>query len=298
MMEDAQEVDLSSMEVLRRFYTHHPPPHSDLTLGNILCWKDYYTVRCLISEGNVAFLIRTRAGEYVVPPLGPPNYGMWKEVLKEAFKEDWGVTIYGSQALSLMRDYFPGVSVSPIRDLYDYVYLTRSLAEMRGKGFLKIRNEFNHFRRNFNAERQLIEEDNLGEVKNFAKRWCIWRDCESKELLKYEKKALFYALDHFPELPLEGILLMVDGRIEAISIFEQLSPDTYVIHFEKANYNIKGCYPAITRATAEFLLQRCYFLNREGDMGVPGLRRAKEKLRPHHYIVVHSLEEFPGEIVK
>ena len=287
------------MDLLKRFYIHHPPPHSDLSLGNILCWKDFYTVRCLPKEKNMVFLIKTREGEYAVPPLGPPNYGLWMEVFKEAFKERWGVTTYGSQALSLMREYFPSIGTSPERDLYDYVYLTQNLAEMRGKDFLKIRNELNSFRRCFKAEREMMGENNLEEVKSFARRWCIWKDCESKELLRYEKKALFYALDHFQELPIEGVLLRVEGRIEAISIFERLSPDTYVVHFEKANYNMKGCYPAITRATAEFLRERCYFLNRESDMGVAGLRRAKEKLRPHHMVEVHTLEEGAlREIVK
>ncbi|HDD59539.1 MAG: hypothetical protein DRN35_03815 [Thermoplasmata archaeon] len=298
MFEDAFEADLTSVDLLRRFYNLHPPPHSDLSLGNILCWKDFYKVHCLPKGGNLAFLIKTREGEYVVPPLGPPNYGLLMEVLKEALKEAWGVTLYGFQALSLMKEYFPSIRTVPQRDLYDYVYLTQKLAEMRGRDFLKIRNELNSFRRCFKAERELIEEGNLEEVKSFARRWCIWKDCESKELLRYEKKALFYALEHFTQLPIEGILLRVEDRIEALSIFERLSPDTYVIHFEKANYNMKGCYPAITRATAEFLREKCYFLNRESDMGVPGLRKAKQKLRPHHLIEVHSLEKNTlGEIL-
>ena len=66
-----------------------------------------------------------------------------------------------------------------------------------------------------------------------------------------------------------------------------LTEDTFDVHFEKALDIADGAYPAINHGFANYLREkypRLRFLNREDDMGIPGLRKAKESYCPHHLV--------------
>ena len=82
---------------------------------------------------------------------------------------------------------------------------------------------------------------------------------------------------------MEGLLIRTDGRIVAMTMGNRIGEDTYDVNFEKADPDIPGAYPLINREFARLLRQRhpeLRFLNREDDMGLPGLRKAKESYHP------------------
>ena len=87
-------------------------------------------------------------------------------------------------------------------------------------------------------------------------------------------------LDHYQSLNLTGSCIYINGKLEGFTIGEPLNPDMAAIHFEKANFNIQGIYPALNKY---FLLQswQDYLLvNRAEDLGMPGLRKAKKDYKP------------------
>lgn len=66
-----------------------------------------------------------------------------------------------------------------------------------------------------------------------------------------------------------------------------LSHDTFDVHFEKARWDVDGAYAAINRAFAQYIREKftqIRFLDREEDMGLEGLRKAKESYHPHHLV--------------
>jgi hypothetical protein len=160
-----------------------------------------------------------------------------------------------------------------------------------GKNYQKIRNLLNHFEKHNEYSIQPITSENIQEVNKFLNRWCLWRDCDKDILLKNEKDAVLYSINHFFELNLSGIIIIINGDIEAASIFETQNKDTAVIHFEKAIPDFKGLYQAINQKTAKILAETYKFINRESDMGIPGLRLAKEKYHPHHMVEVYHLNK-------
>ena len=129
----------------------------------------------------------------------------------------------------------------------------------------------------------------MDEVRAFLKRWCLWKDCESDPLLENEKKAIMFSMANFFELKLSGIAIRIDGKIEAISVYEQMNPDTVVIHYEKGAPDYDGVYKAINAETAKLIQKEFKFVNREPDMGLPGLRKAKMSYRPHHMVEVYHI---------
>jgi len=101
-------------------------------------------------------------------------------------------------------------------------------------------------------------------------------------MLEEEKKAVIYCMKHFSELGLFGIYIRIDGDIQALSVWEPLNRETAVIHFEKGMQEYDGIYPAINNETAKILAREYKYINRESDLGIPGLRTAKERLHPDH----------------
>ena len=93
-------------------------------------------------------------------------------------------------------------------------------------------------------------------------------------------------MDHFFDLKLKGISLRINDKVESIAVWEKMNPTTAVIHYEKGNPDIDGIYKAINQQTAKIINKNLIYINRESDMGIPGLRKAKLSYRPHHMIEV------------
>jgi uncharacterized protein len=189
-----------------------------------------------------------------------------------------------------MQEIDPGLLLVPDLNHFEYVYRAADLAELPGKSYIKIRNQIKKFRKNFLHEIEPITPRNREEVMEFLMKWCEWKGCEDNFVLAHEIDAVFYAIEHFTELPLRGLLIRVDSQIGAISLFERLNTDTALIHFEKGLPDCEGIYKAINANTAEVLAGEVEYINRESDLGVSGLREAKLRYHPHHMIEVYSLK--------
>ena len=101
------------------------------------------------------------------------------------------------------------------------------------------------------------------------------------------------AFRNYTQLPLKGGVLKIDGRIQAFAIGTQLNRDTGLIHFEKANPAFTGIYAAINQLFVANEWSTTRFINREDDMGLPGLRQAKKRYHPFRMIEKYTVVEAP-----
>lgn len=173
---------------------------------------------------------------------------------------------------------------------FEYVYKVKDLAELSGKKYLKIRSQINKFKKNYQYTVEQITPGNREEIFEFLIKWCKSKGCEKDLSLAQEIEAIFYAMEHFNELDIHGLLIRVDSKVGAIALFERLNANTALVHFEKGLSDYKGIYKAINKYTAEFLLDKVEFINRESDLGIPGLREAKMRYYPHHMVAVYSIK--------
>lgn len=196
-----------------------------------------------------------------------------------------GITQAETQEL---ESWFPGIfRFSPTRDFADYVYDIQELAELKGRKFQKKRNHLNRFRSAHpEARLVLMDETNLPLARKFVNEWFMSRlreDAEGDYTL--EAIALDRAFRNFAALHLEGALLMDGEEILAITMASRLSEVTYDVHFEKAREDVEGAYTAVNQMFADHLRKahpELLYLDREDDMGLAGLRKAKESYHPHH----------------
>lgn len=175
------------------------------------------------------------------------------------------------------------------RDSFDYVYDINDLAELKGRKFQQKRNHLNRFTQDHPDACVLpLAESNLEECREFVDSWyALRREENPHEDIQMEQVAISRAFRHYSELGMEGLVLYVDGRIVAMTMGSFLGENTIDVHFEKADHTIQGCYGAINRAFARYIrgkFPQVRYLNREDDMGLEGLRRAKLSYQPHHMV--------------
>jgi hypothetical protein len=98
-----------------------------------------------------------------------------------------------------------------------------------------------------------------------------------------EIKAIGNTLENWNNLPVEGIIICLNNRIVAYSIFSPQTEDMVTVHFEKFDPDKKGSAQVITWETARYLQGRFKWMNREQDIGLEGLRQAKLSYVPDHF---------------
>lgn len=189
-----------------------------------------------------------------------------------------------------LESWFPGkFHIRPNRDSFDYVYDIHAMADLRGRKYQGKRNHFNRFCAE-HPQHQVIPMtcDQLPQVKEFVDSWYTRRreaDPQGDYLL--ENLAMARAFNHCGEIGMDGILLMDQGEILAVTMGSRLSDNTFDIHFEKALDTVPGAYAAVNCQFARYLRLKypeLAYLNREDDMGLEGLRKAKLSYHPHHMV--------------
>ena len=175
------------------------------------------------------------------------------------------------------------------RDSYDYVYDINNLADLPGNKYHKKRNHFNRFRDTYpEYTAEPITPDNVSLALEMTENWYETKLAENPDSdFHMERVALTKALKHFEELEMEGLLLINEEKIFALTLGSRMSPDTFDVHFEKASADINGAYAAINCEFARYIRNKypeIQFLNREEDMGIEGLRIAKQRYYPHHMV--------------
>ena len=194
--------------------------------------------------------------------------------------------LYGlsNESVQELERLYPGrFGFSPNRDGFDYLYDIDRLTGLKGKKLQQKRNHINRFMENHpNWYTRPITKENLDECRALAADWyCLHADGEKDWTL--EKVAISRAFDAFEGLGLEGLALYTEEGMVAMTMGNRLRTDTFDVNFEKSYADIPGAYPLINREFARFIHEKypeIRSLNREEDMGLPGLRTSKLSYHP------------------
>jgi hypothetical protein len=264
----------------------------------MICWQDYMKYHFAEIDDSIIIMTKQDKNIQFRPPIGPPDMEIDKQVLGLA-KAQGSNPPFGLVNLEVkerMETAFPKLVFEPDQNFFDYVYLSTDLAELSGKKYLKIRYLLNRFNKRYEYTAEPINKKNIAETVEFLERWCLWKDCDKIPLLSAEKDAVLNSMKYFFELELSGLVIRIDGEIESAAIFESLTSDTAVVHFEKPITDFEGLYQVINQETAKSLVGQYQYINRESDMGFPGLRTAKKKYQPNHMVEVFHVNQENLEI--
>lgn len=162
----------------------------------------------------------------------------------------------------------------------DYVYDRKQQESLVGKKMQKRRNHFHAFEKEFEGRYQYkaLTEEDIPHIYAFLERWKALK--EQDDSITAEEQGIHLLLSNLNELPIQGGCIYIDGQLEAFNITSRLSHDTIQIHVEKANRSMRGLYIAILKLFLETVDEDVLYLNREDDMGLEKLRKAKRDMQP------------------
>jgi hypothetical protein len=173
----------------------------------------------------------------------------------------------------------PDHTLTEDRDNFDYVYLSKDLILLSGKKFHSKRNHINRFKSEYSFEYVRIIPDMLNDCLEVYSDWLHEKDKLLPGMLG-ELDAIKAAITNMDVLGVKGGGIRIDGKLRAFSLGQLINEDMAVIHIEKANESFEGIYSVINQQFAEHEWSGVKYINREEDMGIEGLRKAKLSYRP------------------
>ena len=247
-------------------------------------------------HGCVAFFSHFYGRSVYPYPIGQGDKkAVIEEILRDARERGIPCRITGMTDADRaeLESLFPGKFIlRNDRDGADYVYAIDDLADLKGRKFQKKRNHVNKFRA-LHPDFEVLEVNtcNMPRIQYMINEWYRIRmreDPEGDYML--ENIALARACRNYAALDMEGIALIDDGQVLAVTMGSRMGKDTFDIHFEKALENVEGAYAAVNCEFARYLRLKypdVQYLDREDDMGLEGLRKAKLSYNPHHLVEKH-----------
>lgn len=270
-------------ELLTSFIFPSGRRDGNLSVASMCCWQFLNCSSFALIDGQlvIRFCFPDRQTVYTLPG-GEQKYIIGK-LAQLAREEELPLYLYGiipeMQPL-LDREFPEAFEYREKREHFDYLYLRTDLANLQGKNYQPKRNHVNKFKKSYDYRFTPMTVEMVTDCKKMYDRWCEERRCGEDENLDDERQALIYGMDHFRPLHLTGGVLWVEGEVIAFTFGAPVNYDTFCIHAEKALSHYDGAYNVINKEFAAFLPESYIYLNREEDLGLPGLRKAKQSYRP------------------
>jgi len=284
---ESRQVALEDKDEIAGLFSKYSTEVSERTFGSVYIWRQY-AGRSFLSRFRDHLIMtwyRERFGRLMFCPVGedpvavigafskaPPSSG-------DPFKGIFGIVEPTTSALTRL-----GLSPVPLRDEWDYVYLTRDLIELDGPKYHTQRKEMKKATSELDLVYEPMTREHQLQCLQLEEVWCDLKHCRLDKFSEAEDAALKEAISNLDTLGFIGGVVLLGGKVQALTVGEELNSTTAVVHFEKANPEIRGLYQVINQQFCERALKDFEFVNREQDVGEPGLRRAKEGYHPHHFV--------------
>ncbi len=280
---------LEDKEILQRLLWDYQPQTSELTFTNLLIWKDYYHFAWSLDRDWLLITSNPPEGaRWALPPIGPaPRAEICRKLLAWLRGNSHTGTAGIERAdkrLAAELTGQPGFLIEPRRDHFDYVYRSEDLIGLAGNKYQAQRNHIHHVQRSYNLSFQALEEKDIPACLTLAEEWCEQKGCDEDLGLQGEWEAVKASLRNFQALDIQGGVIRINGKVEAFTLGELLNQDTAVVHIEKANPQISGLYAVINQEFCRQSWSGVPWINREQDLGLPGLRTVKLSYHPHHLV--------------
>ena len=290
-----KQIHITDKAILDHFLKNIDNQNSETTFTNLYMWKKSYAVRWAVVNNHLIIEPNAFEESWILPPYGlDSDEHLFKNAVEDVLHD------YQSRQKNLViraitekeklkfEKYFPNqFKYIEEPDIEDYIYAGENLRTLAGRKYSKKRNHINAFKSDYPD--YVFEEmttDKADEVLDFLERWYGKRYLENTldDGLLAEREATYCALTHIQDLDYTGGLIRINGKIVAFTMGEKVNNDTVVIHIEKAFPEYRGLYPVINQDYLNYFWQDITYVNREEDMGLAGLRKAKESYYPEYLL--------------
>ncbi len=277
-------IDIMDREIFNKLLKCTQYENSEFSFANIFIWKDIYDIKLCIND-DVIYISSTipETGRYThfQPIFNDENVmDTVLENIKEDEKkhgEEFCISSANKWLVELINKRNMGYDIVEVPEMHDYVYLTSDLSELVGKKYHKKRTHINHFLNKYDYEYQIIDDSNKDDCLIIFDKWAE----QMGEDFKKERSVIENAISNTNNLELFGAIIYINGKPAAFAIAEGFLEDTALIHIEKAVPEYREVYTLLNNEFAKREINSKYeYINREEDMGIEGIRRAKKSYHP------------------
>ncbi len=282
-------VSLNDKDTLLPYLQCVPLPICDYAFTNLYGWSHYYNTQWAIMGDNTLVIrfIRNNAHYplYMLPHCSMSESRIKAIVQLKEFSLSKGYPLFffgvTPPCSNNLEETFPNEFNFVWKDRsVDYIYTREKLARLAGKKLQAKRNHINKFKKLYpNYIYEPLQKKDIASYLAFVDKW-LDGEVEPNESLIAENKMIHRILEAYEPLQLFGGVIRVDNAIIALTIASYINDTVVDVHVEKADVNYEGAYAIINNEFAKSLPETVLYLNREEDLGIPGLRKAKESYHP------------------
>jgi uncharacterized protein len=290
-----ETLKIEQHRLLNNFLKKNPQPLTGYTFATLAAWQSFFQYAWVFAEPEILLIsciLEPDKSRHLMQPIGKLTASVSQRLLEGATGLPYPLKIIGvSEAFKEQNpEFLRHFSAREDRAVSNYLYGAELLSQLPGRKYAK--------KRNLLAQASGLYHWSVEKLTGATTNKCleVLASIQQEEnpkiegMLARELAALDCTLRHIDEFDQQGLLIQVNGRPVAFSIFEEISTSTVAVHFERALRSYKGLYQVINWETAKLVAAQGYqFINREEDLGDPGLRDAKLSYHPIQIVPANEL---------
>ena len=297
-----KDIDMESRELLNPYFDLVDYEACEYCFNTLYMWQHLYKTGYYIGDGFAVIVAEYEGNTFSILPLAKKEDmpRVIKFVIDYFEKEQKKIYFRGitKEVVDYLKENYPDkFDYTEERDLFDYVYDGDSMRELKGRKNVKKRNHINYFLKEYEGrfEYRLLDENDFDACLKLVEEWTSNKEENGQvdEEMEEELIGIKKLFNSFPvikdKLKIAGIF--IDGKLEAFTMGEYLNPNMALIHIEKANPSIRGLYPYINQQFLVNEFSNVEFVNREEDLGIEGLRKAKLSYHPVKFVEKYTVRE-------
>ncbi len=286
-----EEITIEKKDLFHQYLRRKCSQNSEFTFTNLFMWRKSYDMRYVIINDMLCIMpkhadgprsatfpigfVREDGTEGDIVPVIEELLSYFEEVGEEPL-----IRLYDDVTVEKLTKAFPDkFIITEDVNSFDYVYSVEELTNLSGKRFHGKKNHVNKFKRLYDWEYRAITPENVSECISVFEQW-YQNKAEEIPGLDEEHEAVMELFQNWDKLDVRGGSLWVDGNMIAFSVGEPLCGKMAVIHLEHADTAYEGAFAMMNQQFLAHEWQDYTYVNREEDMGIPGMRQAKESYRP------------------
>ena len=297
-----RDIDMESRELLNPYFDLVDYEACEYCFNTLYMWQHLYKTGYYIGVGFAVIVAEYEGNTFSILPLAKKEDmpRVIKFVIDYFEKEQKKIYFRGitKEVVDYLKENYPDkFDYTEERDLFDYVYDGDSMRELKGRKNVKKRNHINYFLKEYEGrfEYRLLDENDFDACLKLVEEWTSNKEENGQvdEEMEEELIGIKKLFNSFPvikdKLKIAGIF--IDGKLEAFTMGEYLNHNMALIHIEKANPSIRGLYPYINQQFLVNEFSDVEFVNREEDLGIEGLRKAKLSYHPVKFVEKYTVRE-------
>lgn len=282
-------VTAEDAKILPRFYAMRSNKNCESMFLDTFLWQGYWPKEYAIVDGKALLWKLNFEGKLYacMPQCVAEELPYYFEMTRKYFNEVLGekLVIYATDegALDILKLDPEEYEIIELTDYADYLYDAEKLRTLPGKKYHKKKNHINAFLKEYEGryEYRTLGPDDKMDMWRFLDRWRENKGTQMESTLDPEVEGIHGLLNTHADVGCHMGGIYVDGQMEAFSIgIYNPAEKMAIISIEKANPEIRGLYPFINQQFLIHEFPEAELVNREEDMGLPGLRKAKESYYP------------------